>query len=29
MTTSQLILVIIGTATVCRWICRILFTLDR
>lgn len=29
MTTSQLILTIIGTVTVCRWICGWIFSLDR
>ena len=29
MTTSQLILTIIGTVTVCRWICDWIFSLDR
>lgn len=29
MTTTQIILMIIGTATVCRWLCRWIFWLDR
>ena len=29
MTTTQLILMIIGIATVSRWICNLLFALDR
>lgn len=29
MTTSQLILVVIGAGTISNWICKLLFSLDR